>query len=127
MKRQALLGKIEIRVYSGIQDEGVDYMKALINEINVIKEQIVSHYAPSKIIVFGSQAKGTATKKSDIDLCIVKDTDNKRELLTDIYLNIESSKPFDLLLYTEAEWNQCVNDTTSFAYLINKKGAVIYG
>jgi len=102
-------------------------MKALIKEINLIKEQIVSHYSPSKIIVFGSQAKGTATKKSDIDLCIVKDTDNKRELLTDIYLNIESSKPFDLLLYTEAEWNQCVNDTTSFAYLINKKGTVIYG
>lgn len=97
------------------------------NEINLIKEQIVSHYAPSKIILFGSQTKGTATKKSDIDLCVVMDTDNKRELLTDIYLNIESSKPFDLLLYTEDEWNRCVNDTTSFAYLIYKKGTVIYG
>ena len=47
-------------------------MSTLINEINLIKEQIVSYYAPSKIILFGSQAKGTATKKSDIDLCIVK-------------------------------------------------------
>ncbi|NMB95208.1 MAG: nucleotidyltransferase domain-containing protein [Clostridiaceae bacterium] len=102
-------------------------MSTLINEINLIKEQIVSYYAPSKIILFGSQARGTATKKSDIDLCIVKNTENKRELLTDMYLNIESSKPFDLLLYTEAEWKQCVNDTTSFAYLINKKGIVIYG
>jgi len=102
-------------------------MNELIDEINLIKEQIVSHYAPSKIILFGSQAKGIATKKSDIDLCVIKDTKNKRELLTDMYLNIESSKPFDLLLYTETEWNECVNDTTSFAYLINKKGTVIYG
>lgn len=102
-------------------------MNALTNEINLIKEQIVSLYNPSKIILFGSQAKGTATIKSDIDLCVVKDTENKRELLADMYLNIESSKPFDLLLYTEAEWNQCVNDTTSFAYLIDKKGIVIYG
>lgn len=102
-------------------------MDALTNEINLIKEQIVSLYNPSKIILFGSQAKGTATIKSDIDLCVVKDTENKRELLADMYLNIESSKPFDLLLYTEAEWNQCVNDTTSFAYLIDKKGTVIYG
>ncbi|HHV95245.1 MAG TPA: nucleotidyltransferase domain-containing protein [Clostridiaceae bacterium] len=102
-------------------------MNTLINEINLIKEQIVSYYAPSKIILFGSQAKGTATKKSDIDLCIIKDVENKRELLTDMYLNIESSIPFDLLLYTESEWNQCVNDPTSFAYLINKKGIVIYG
>jgi uncharacterized protein len=97
------------------------------NEINLIMEQIVTHYNPSKIVLFGSQAKGTATKKSDIDLCIVKNTESKIELLTDMYLNIESSKPFDLLLYTEAEWNQCVNDTSSFAYLINKKGIVIYG
>lgn len=102
-------------------------MNALTNEINLIKEQIVSLYNPSKIILFGSQAKGTATIKSDIDLCVVKDTENKQELLADMYLNIESSKPFDLLLYTEAEWNQCVNDTTSFAYLIDKKGIVIYG
>jgi len=102
-------------------------MDALTNEINLIKEQIVSLYNPSKIILFGSQAKGTATIKSDIDLCVVKDTENKQELLADMYLNIESSKPFDLLLYTEAEWNQCVNDTTSFAYLIDKKGTVIYG
>jgi predicted nucleotidyltransferase len=102
-------------------------MNALTNEINLIKEQIVSLYNPSKIILFGSQSKGTATIKSDIDLCVVKDTENKRELLTDMYLNIESSIPFDLLLYTEAEWNRCVNDTTSFAYLIDKKGTVIYG
>lgn len=96
-------------------------------EINSIKEQIVFHYVPSKIILFGSQAKGTATRKSDIDLCIVKDTSNKRDLLTDMYLNIESSKPFDLLLYTEDEWSECVNDTSSFAYLINKRGTIIYG
>lgn len=102
-------------------------MNSQINEINIIKEQIVSHYSPSKIILFGSQAKGAVTRKSDIDLCIIKDTENKRELLTDMYLNIESNKPFDLILYTEAEWSQHVNDTTSFAYLINKKGTVIYG
>jgi len=54
------------------------------NEIEYIKDQIISHYAPSKIVLFGSQAKGTATKKSDIDLCIVKDTDNKKDLLTDM-------------------------------------------
>lgn len=97
------------------------------SEIDFIKNQIISSYTPAKIILFGSHAKGTATAKSDIDLCIVKDTENKRELLPNMYLNIESKKPFDLLLYTEAEWNECINDTSSFAYLINKKGIVIYG
>jgi predicted nucleotidyltransferase len=96
-------------------------------EIDSIKDQLISKYNPLKIILFGSQAKGTATNKSDIDFCIVKDTVNKRELITDIYLNIESSKPFDLLIYTESEWHSCVNDSSSFAHLIMIKGDVIYG
>lgn len=98
-----------------------------LQEIDNIKGQIISQYGPAKIILFGSQTKGTATSKSDIDLCIIKDTENKRELLTEMYVNIESNKPFDLLLYTKSEWEQCINDSTSFAYLINTKGTVIYG
>lgn len=88
-------------------------------EVDFIKKQIMTNYKPAKIILFGLHAKGTATAKSDIDLCIIKDTDNKRKLLPDMYLNIENAKPFDLLLYTEAEWNECLNDSSSSAYLIN--------
>lgn len=97
------------------------------NEVNYIKNQIIERYAPSKVILFGSQAKGTASKYSDIDLCIIKNTENKRELITDMYLNIESQKPFDLVIYTELEWNECIKDKTSFASLISRKGEVIYG
>ncbi|HEX3047140.1 MAG TPA: nucleotidyltransferase domain-containing protein [Bacillota bacterium] len=96
-------------------------------EIESIKNQIIKKYSPSKIILFGSQAKGTATNKSDIDLCIVKNTENKRELAVDMYLNIESGKPFDLILYTESEWKECVVDSTSFAHLIYQKGMELYG
>jgi len=98
-----------------------------IKEINTIKEQIINKYSPRKIILFGSQAKGTAGNKSDIDLCIIKDTENKRDLTTDIYLNVESTKPFDLIIYTESEWNECIEDRTSFAHLIHNKGVEIYG
>lgn len=97
------------------------------NEIQGIKEQIIRKFNPKKIILFGSQVKGTCTKYSDIDLCIIKNTDNKRELIADIYLNIESSKPYDVLVYTEQEWQENINDTTTFAYLINKNGVEIYG
>jgi len=100
--------------------------RSIENEIESMKEQIVSRYAPKKIVLFGSQAKGTATKNSDIDLCIIKNTANKRDLLTDMYLNIESSKPFDLILYTENEWYRCIIDTTSFAYQINNNGIIVF-
>jgi len=55
------------------------------SNINKIKEQIVTKYASVKIVLFGFRAKGTARKGNGIDLCIVINADNKRELLTDMY------------------------------------------
>lgn len=89
--------------------------------------QIKNKYSPDKILLFGSNAKGTAKKNSDIDLCIVINTKDKRRLLTDLYYNITSEKPVDFLLYTPAEWDYCINDKTSFAYKILHSGVVLHG
>ena len=92
-----------------------------------ITNQIVKTYAPEKILLFGSQSKGNATIKSDIDLCIIVDTNNKRQLLTELYFGIETEKPIDIIVYTPSEWEDCVNDSTSFAHKINKEGVMLYG
>ena len=96
-------------------------------EINNIKNQIVKKYDPKGIILFGSLAKGIFKINSDIDLCIIKDTDDKRKLLTDMYVCVESEIPFDLVLYTDEEWSKCISDKSSFAYIINNTGVKIYG
>lgn len=54
-------------------------------ELDNIKNQIVNKFNPKEIVLFGSLAKGTFRSNSDIDLCIIKDTDNKRDLITKIY------------------------------------------
>ncbi len=41
--------------------------------IAAIRERIIQHLCPEKIILFGSQANGKANKGSDIDLLIVID------------------------------------------------------
>lgn len=92
-----------------------------------LQHQIVKICAPKKIILFGSQAKGTATEQSDIDLCIVAETANKRKLLTDLYCDTDSEKPIDFLLYTPEEWDKNVNDVQSFAYKLNREGVLLYG
>ncbi|KPU45174.1 nucleotidyltransferase domain protein [Oxobacter pfennigii] len=97
------------------------------DNIDSIKKQIIAKYSPVKLILFGSWSKMTGTDKSDIDLCIIKDTVDKKDLLTDMYLNIESDLPIDIIIYTEQEWFECVNDTTSFAYSINQQGVSIHG
>ena len=93
-------------------------------------EQILSQlmrYSPELILLFGSQAKGTATAKSDFDLCVVAETQNKRRTLADMYYEIESERPIDFLLYTPSEWRSCVGDPGSFAYKIEREGQRLYG
>lgn len=101
----------------------VDFNK----ELESIKKQIVENYEPKEIILFGSLAKGIFKADSDIDLCIIKDTNDKRKLLADIYTNVNICIPFDIVLYTVEEWNKCINDKSSFAYIINNTGVKIYG
>lgn len=102
-------------------------MESLDKELEHIKEQIVESYEPKEIILFGSVAKGVFTVNSDIDLCIIKDTNDKKNLLTEMYVGIDSSVPFDLVLYTIEEWNKCMDDKNSFAYIIKNTGVKIYG
>lgn len=99
-----------------------------INErIELIKNQLLSKFHPKRIILFGSAAKGTYNKDSDLDLCIIQDYDNKRSLLTDIYTELDCNFPYDIILYSEREWYDNVNDKGSFAHIINNTGVQIYG
>lgn len=61
-----------------------------------LTSQLVARYRPVKILLFGSQANGTATDLSDVDVCVVVDTDNKRRLLADMYYVIDIEKPVDI-------------------------------
>ncbi len=96
-------------------------------EIDYIKKQLIEKFSPKEIILFGSVAKGIFREDSDIDLCTIADITNKRQSLTNMYVNIESNIPFDLVLYTIDEWNNCINDKSSFAYSIINTGVKIYG
>lgn len=96
-------------------------------ELANITTQIIRQYAPQKILLFGSQAKGTERKNSDFDICVVAETSNKRQMLTDMYLSIESDSPIDFLLYTPAEWEKSIADKCSFASTLNHEGVSLHG
>ena len=92
-----------------------------------IQMQIVNQCTPAALWLFGSQAKGTATKHSDIDLCVIAETTNKRRLLTDLYCDVLSDVPIDFILYTPEEWEKAVDDPQSFAHKIHQEGVRLYG
>lgn len=91
-----------------------------------IKEQIVSNFGPEMILLFGSQAKGTATPRSDVDICVVANTPNKRMLLTEMYYQVLSDTPIDFLLYTPEEWEKYSVKPQSFAYKLKMEGICLY-
>jgi len=102
-------------------------LEEFIEELEKIKNQIIELYSPSKIILFGSLAKKCIKASSDIDLCVVIDTEDKRALIRDMYLKISTNKPYDILIYTISEFEKYKEDGLSFLYKILKEVVVIHG
>ncbi len=100
-----------------------DFMEELHN----IKNQIVELYSPFKIILFGSLAKHRIKENSDIDLCIITKTENKRQLIADMYLKINSKYPIDIVVYTIDEYLKYKDEKLSFLHKILSEGENIYG
>ncbi len=95
--------------------------------IKEIKNQLVKQFDVEKIILFGSMAKGVISEVSDIDICVVADSQNKRSTLSDMYCALDYNIPIDILLYTPKEWERCSKDQSTLAFAINSEGDLLYG
>lgn len=105
--------------------------------IEVLKKGIIEKFNPNKIILFGSYATGNATEKSDIDICVIVTTDDRRKFnrrnlrrrinkyIYDKKNGLDFDKPVDILIYTADEWEKCLLERGTFASHINK-GVIIY-
>ena len=96
-------------------------------EIIGIRDQIVKLYRPEQIYLFGSWAKGSARQNSDIDLCVIVDTTDKRGLVREILLKVEYERDLDIVVYTPREWEKYRQDSTTFAFTIQSTGVKISG
>jgi uncharacterized protein len=80
-----------------------------------------------KAIVFGSFAKGNPTKRSDLDLIIITETDKRFFDRYETYENIYSLIPnrsVEMLIYTPDELNKISHRT--FIKQILDEGKIIY-
>lgn len=93
-----------------------------------IKESLTSKFSLEKIILFGSQARGTAHSKSDVDLLVISKANLDRfsvmsqmtkELLTLNYA-------FDVILLSESEFERDKNIPGTVARYAAKEGVVLY-
>jgi len=49
--------------------------------LNEVTRRLVDRFDPRRIILFGSQARGTADARSDVDLLVICDTNGNRAAL----------------------------------------------
>ncbi|MCB1177444.1 MAG: nucleotidyltransferase domain-containing protein [Leptospiraceae bacterium] len=100
------------------------------DQINEISEIIIKEYNPQKIVLFGSYAKGTAGKNSDLDLLIIADKEKekprwKRGLKLRLLLS-KYTIPRDLLFYSSEEIAKWLNTPMSFVHTVLKEGKILY-
>ena len=94
-------------------------------ELNRIIDRI-DRVGIQKIILFGSLAKGIVNLMSDIDLIIVKRTDQRfLDRLDTVYRQIEPSMAVDILVYTPEEIANMIK-WSSFIKKALDEGKVLY-
>lgn len=112
-----------------------DFISRQINKItpitNVTLQKITKilkeDYSAEKIILFGSQATGTAFKDSDIDLLIIKNTETEyRKRTTEVYeLLRHFSYSFDVIVLTPDEFDKRSKDKYDIAGIAKKEGRIL--
>jgi predicted nucleotidyltransferase len=91
-------------------------------------DSIVRAYHPQRIIVFGSFARDDTNELSDLDLLVVKETDERyfrrlarvRDACMGVAVDVQ---PF---VYTPAELQQMVDEGNSFLEAALSEGIVAY-
>ena len=102
--------------------------REMVQIIESILEKIVAHYAPEKVILFGSYAHGEADEDSDLDLLIVMDTELPP---LEGYVRIRrvinhQDLPVDIFVITPEEFEETKDVIGGIAYAPAKYGRVLY-
>lgn len=86
-----------------------------------------THYAPQRILLFGSLASEQVSEWSDIDLVVIKETDQKfLDRIREVMRLLQPRVGMDILVYTPEEFAQIQKERLFVREEIVGKGKVLY-
>lgn len=98
--------------------------------IRQMLKKLVAEYAPQKVILFGSYARGEPGPDSDIDLLIIKETSerflDRWTTVQRILSGMHRSLPVEALVLTPQEVERRLAIGDQFIAEILEKGEVLY-
>lgn len=96
--------------------------------LQLIVDRITENVHPQKIILFGSWARGERDSRSDIDIMIIKESDQPRPQR---YAEVRRlfwglGIPLDILVYTPEEFTRYQTVLGSFTHTVAHEGKILY-
>lgn len=106
---------------------GQPWRERLDRALAAVIDQIVQELDPERIIVFGSMARGDIHEDSDLDLLIVKETDQPfLQRIDEVLAVLRTDVPVEPLVYTSAELERLREEGRDFIGTILEEGRVVY-
>lgn len=97
------------------------------HELDRIVKVLVKDYSPEKIILYGSMARGQIKEWSDLDIVVIKDTNQR--FYDRIGNLLHLTKPgvgIDFLIYTPEEFRDMSTYNMFIQEEVIKRGKVLY-
>ena len=95
--------------------------------ISQIVTDILGVCEPLRIILFAEKHTMSTGKLKTVSLCVIVPAGTHcRALRIRLHLAISMDMPVNLSVYSVDEWEDLLDDHTSYASWIDKKGQVIY-
>lgn len=95
--------------------------------IQQAEQDILRVCQPRRIILFAEKRTMATGKLKAFSLCvIVPDGSDCRHLRTQLHLALSADVPVNLSVYTAEEWDDLLQEETSYAAWIARKGQVLY-
>ncbi len=96
-------------------------------EIQNVVSDIAREYQPERVILFGSQARGNADTHSDVDLLIIKKTNERfiQRLVNPILMKVIPGG-YDFFVYTPEEFKQMQENENPFITHALESSEIVY-
>jgi len=96
-------------------------------QVRRIGVNIVAHYRPAKIVLFGSMARGDAHEGSDVDLTVVKEREERFiDRIGAVLEACGAEIEVEALVYTPAELARLQREGRDFIVTALAEGIVLY-